>query len=166
MVLVCKPLVGPLFAAVLFIIAGKKIRTMILLYCIISTYDMIMLGMQLGLYLYVTLWSFPSLGCYLSEIINNRTHSMRKTGGNTYPHSFTPPLSFRLVRKAFESFQYLWDAQASRIVLFCLLTQFQVLFRVKEVVNNIVQRPLEIIQCFSHRFLSSGTWEGRNDLNE
>jgi len=42
---------------------------------------------------------------------------------------------------AFENFEYLWDAQASVFLLFCLLNGLQVLFRVKQVVKNILQRP-------------------------
>jgi len=126
------------FPAVLFLTSGKRIRMMILLYSIISTYDMITsLGIKSGLYLHAALQSFPYLGCYLSEFINNQTHSVGKTGGDTLPHSFTPPLSFRLVLTPSEIFEYLWDAQASMFLLFCLLNGFQVLFRVKQVVNNI-----------------------------
>jgi len=66
---------------------------------------------------------------------------MGKTGGDTFPHSFNTPLSLRLVLTAFENFEYPWDAQASTHLLLCLLNRFQVLFRVKQVVNNIVQRP-------------------------
>jgi len=62
---------------------------------------------------------------------------VRKTRGDTFPQSFTPPLSFRLVITAFENFEYLWDVQASMLLLFCLLNGFQVLFRVKQVVKNI-----------------------------
>jgi len=65
---------------------------------------------------------------------------MGKTEGDTFPHSFTPPVSFRLVLTAFEYFEYPWDAQASMFVFLCLLNGFQVLFRVKQEVN-IVQRP-------------------------
>jgi len=80
-----------MFPVVMFIISGKRIRMTILLYCIISTYDMITsLGMILGLYLHAALQSFPYLGCYLSEFINNRTHSVGKTGGDTFPT--LPPL--------------------------------------------------------------------------
>jgi len=68
---------------------------MILLYCMIWTYDMI-----------TSLCS----GVILSEFINNQTHSMGKTGGDTFPLSFTPPVSFRLVLTAFENFEYPWDA--------------------------------------------------------
>jgi len=54
------------FAAVLFVITGKKIRVIILLYCTISTYDMITsMCMKLGLYLHVALRSFPYLGSYV-----------------------------------------------------------------------------------------------------
>jgi len=64
-----------------------------------------------------------------------------KTGENTFPHSFTPPLCLRLVLRAFENFEYPWDAQASTLLLFCLLNGFQVLFRAKQVLKNILQRP-------------------------
>jgi len=125
------------FTAVLFIIAGKRIRMMILLYCTMIA----SLCMKLGLYLHVALRSFPYLGSYVLEFINNQTQSVGKTGGDTFPHSFTPPLSFRLFLMAFENFEYLWDAQASTLLLFCPLNGLQVLFRVKQVVKNIVQRP-------------------------
>jgi len=55
-----------------------------------------------------------------------------KTEGDTFPHSFDPPLSFRLVLTASESFKYAWDAQAIVFLLFCLLNGLQVLFRVKQ----------------------------------
>jgi len=81
------------FAAVLFITLGKNIRMTILLYGMISTYDMITsLYIKLGLYLHVALWSFPYLGFYVLEFVNNQTLSVGKTGGDTFPHSFTPPL--------------------------------------------------------------------------
>jgi len=74
---------------VLFIIAGKKIRMMILLYCMMSTYDMITsMCMKLGLYLHAALQSFPYLGSYVLEFVNNQTQSVGKTGGDTFPHSF------------------------------------------------------------------------------
>ena len=124
---------------VLFIVPGKKMRIM---YCIISTYDMITsLDMKLGLYLHVTLWSFPYLRCYLCEFINNQTHSVGKTGGDTSPYSFSPPLSFRLIVTTFENFEYSWDAQASTLLLLCLPNGFQILFRVKQTLQNIVQNP-------------------------
>jgi len=94
----------------------------ILLYCMILTYDMITsLCMRLVLYLHATLQLFPYLGSYLLEFVNNRNHSVRKTGKDAFPHSFTP--------------------QASRVLLFCLLNGLQLLFRAKQVVKNIVQRP-------------------------
>jgi len=78
---------------------------MILLYCTISTYDMITsLCMKLGLYLHAALQSFPYLGSYVLEFVNNQTQSVGKTGGDTSPHSFAPPLSIRLVLMAFENF--------------------------------------------------------------
>jgi len=128
------------FTVVLFITSGKRIRIMILLCCVISIYDMITsLDMKLGLYLHATLQSFPYLRCYFSEFINNQAHSVGKTRGDTFPHSFTPPLSSRLVITAFEIFEYPWDAQASIFLLFCLLNGFQVLFRVKQLVKNVTQ---------------------------
>jgi len=115
---------------------------MILLYCTILTYDMITsLCMILGLYLHVALRSFPYLGSYVLEFVNNETKSVGKTGGDTFPHSVIPPLSLRLVLTAFESLQYAWDSQASGFLLSCLLNGFWVLFRVKQVVKNIMQRP-------------------------
>jgi len=136
------PYLPYVFVAVLFITAGKNIRMMILLYCTISTYDTITsLYMKLGLYLHAALRSFPYLGSYVLEFVNNRTQSVGKTGEDTFPHSFAPPLSLRLVLMDFENFEYPWDAQASSLLLLCLLNGFQVLFRLKQVVKNIVQRP-------------------------
>jgi len=96
------------FAVVMFITSRKMTRITIFLYCVILTSDMITsLGMRLGSHLYAALWSFPYLGLHLLEFINNRTQSMGKMGGYTFPHSFTPPFSFRLVVTAFENFEYL-----------------------------------------------------------
>jgi len=135
------------FVAVLFIIAGKRIRIMILLYCTISSSDTITsLCMKLGLYLHAALWSFPYLESYVLEFVNNQTQSVGKTGGDTFPHSFAPPLSFRLVLTAFEDFEYSWDVQASGFLLLCLLNGLQVLFRAKQVVKNIVQRPAPALE--------------------
>jgi len=131
------------FIAVLFIITRKKIRVTVLLYCMLSTYDMITsLCMKLGLYLHAALRSFPYLRSYVLEFVHNQTQSVGKTGGDTFPHSFEQPLSFRLVLTAFENFEYPWDAQASTLILLCLLNGLQVLFRVKQVVKNILQRPV------------------------
>jgi len=136
------PYLQYVFTAVLSVTSGKKIRMTILLYCMISTYDVITsLCMKLGLYLHAALRSFPYLRSYVLEFVNNQTQSVGKTGGDTSPHSFAPPLSFRLVLTAFENFEYLWDAQGSTLLLFCPLNGFQLLFRVKQVVKSIVQRP-------------------------
>ena len=78
-----------LFPVVLFIITGKRIRMMILLYCTISTYDMIAsLFMKLGLCLHAALRSFPYLGSYVLDFVNNQTQSVGKTEGDTFPPSF------------------------------------------------------------------------------
>jgi len=131
-----------LFPVVMFITSGKRIRIMILLYCMMSTYDMIAsLCMKLGLYLHTALRSFPYLGSYVLEFVNNQTQSVGKTEGDTFPHSFAPPLSFRLVLTVFENFEYPWDAQSRGFLLLCFLNGLQVLFRAKQVVKNIVQRP-------------------------
>jgi len=131
-----------LFPVVMFITSGKRIRIMIFLYCTMSTYDMITsLCMKLGLYLHAALRSFPYLGSYVLEFVNNRTQPVGKTGGDTFPHSFAPTLFFRLFLTAFENFEYTWDAQVSVFLLFCLLNGLQVLSRAKQVVKNIVQRP-------------------------
>jgi len=79
------------FPVVMFITSGKRIRMTILLYCKISTYDMITsLCMRLGLYLHAELRSFPYLGSYVLEFVYNRNHSGGKNGGDTFPHSFAP----------------------------------------------------------------------------
>jgi len=80
------PFLQYIFNAVLFIIAGKKIRMIILLYCTISTYDITSLCMKLGLYLHAALQSFLYLGSYVLEFVNNQTQSAGKTGGDTSPH--------------------------------------------------------------------------------
>jgi len=96
-----------LFPVVLFMVTGKRIRIMILLYCTILTYDMITsMCMKLGLYLHAALRSFPYLGSYVLEFVNNQTQSVGKTGGDTFPHSFAFPLSFRLVLMAFKNLEY------------------------------------------------------------
>jgi len=96
------PYLHYVFSVGLFITSGKRIRMMILLYCMMSTYDMITsLCMKLGLYLLAALRSFPYLGSYVLEFVNNQTQSAGKTEGDTFPHSFAPPLSFRLVLTAF-----------------------------------------------------------------
>jgi len=93
-----------LFPVVTFITSGKKITIMILLYCMMSTYDMIAsLCMELGLYLHAALRSFPYLGSYVLEFVNNRTQPVGKTRGDAFPYSFASPLSFRLVLTAFEN---------------------------------------------------------------
>jgi len=70
------------FPAALLTTPGKRIRIIILLYCVILTYDMITsLGMRLGWYLYAALLSCVYLRRRISEFINNRTQSMGKTGG-------------------------------------------------------------------------------------
>jgi len=97
--------------------------------------------MKLGLYLHAALRSFPYLGSYVLEFVNNQTQSVGKTGVDTFPHSFDPPLSLRLLLMAFENFEYPWDAQNCGFLLLCFLNGLQVLFRVKQVVKNIVQRP-------------------------
>jgi len=107
-----KPYLQYVFTAMLFIITGKRIKMMILLYCTILTYDMITsLSMKLVLYLHAALWSFPYLGSYVLDFVNNQTQPVGKTEGDTFPHSFAPALSLRLVLTAFENFQYPWDAQ-------------------------------------------------------
>jgi len=107
------------FAVVLFVTSGKKIRMTILLYCMLSTYDMIAsLCMKLGLYLHAALRSFPYLGSYVLEFVNNQTQSVGKAEGDTSPTLLPPPLSLKLVLTAFENFEYPWDAQASTLLLF------------------------------------------------
>jgi len=62
------PYLQYVFTVVLFITSGKRIRKTILLYCMISTYDMITsLCMKLGLYLHAALRSLPYFGSYVLE---------------------------------------------------------------------------------------------------
>ena len=110
--------------------------------------------MKLGLCLHAALRSFPYLGSYVLEFVNNQTQPVGKTRGDAFPHSFVPPLSLRLVLMAFENLEYPWDAQASTL-LFCLLNGFWILLKVKQVVKNIVQRPapgLDSCECL-------GVWD-------
>jgi len=90
------------FAAVLFITSGKRIRMTILLYCVILTYAMVTsLCMKLGLYLHAALRSFPYLGSYVLEFVNNQTQSVGKTGGDAFPHSFAPPSLLQAIPNSF-----------------------------------------------------------------
>jgi len=74
------PYLHYVFPVVMFITSGKRIRMMILLYCMMSTYDMIAsMCMKLGLYLHAALRSFPYLGSYVLEFVNNQTQSVGKT---------------------------------------------------------------------------------------
>jgi len=101
MVVVLNPYLLYLFPVVLFIIAGKRIRIMILLYSTMSTYDMITsLCMKLGLYLHAALRSFPYLGSYVLEFVNNQTQFVGKPKGI---HSLTlsPPLLIQAGPKGF-----------------------------------------------------------------
>jgi len=86
------PYLHYVFIAMLFIMAGKRIRMMIFLYCTILTYDMITsMCMKLGLYLYAALRLFPYLESYVLEFVNNQTQSAGKTGGGYLPPLFCPP---------------------------------------------------------------------------
>ena len=75
---------------------------MILLYCMISTYDMITsLCMKLGLCLHAAQRLLPYLGSYILEFVNNRTQPVGKTGGDTFLHSFAPPSFLQAGPKGF-----------------------------------------------------------------
>jgi len=66
------PYLHYVFPVVMFITLGKRIRMMIFLYCMMSTYDMITsMCMKLGLYLHAALRSFPYLRSYVLEFVNN-----------------------------------------------------------------------------------------------
>jgi len=66
------PYLHYVFIAMLFIMAGRRIRMIIFLCCMILTYDMIAsLCMKLGLYLQAALRSFLYLGSYVLEFVNN-----------------------------------------------------------------------------------------------
>jgi len=96
------PYLHYVFPVVLFITSGKSIRMMILLYCMISTNDMITsLCMKLGLYLHAALQSFPYLGSYVLEFVNNQTQPVGKTIRDTFLHSFAPPSLLQAGPKGF-----------------------------------------------------------------
>ena len=78
----------------LFITSGRGVPVLILLYCVIMTYDKISSTViSLSWYLYVAFLSGPYLGQYLSELINNCTQSMGKTGGGYLLSLFHLPFS-------------------------------------------------------------------------
>jgi len=86
------PYLLSVFVAVLFVTWGKRTRMTILLYCMISNYDMVTsLCMKLELYLHAALWLFPYVGSYVFEFANNRNQPVGKTGGDTFPHSVNCP---------------------------------------------------------------------------
>jgi len=63
-----------IFPVVLFITSGRWIGIIILLYCVILSYDMItLLVMRLLWYLYLALLSFLYLWCHLLDSIDNHT---------------------------------------------------------------------------------------------
>ena len=83
---------------------------------------------------------------------------MRKKRGDTFPHSFTPPLSFRLVVGVFENFKYSCDAQTSTLLLCCLLNGFLILFRVKQAVKNIVPRSAPRLDSYEWQGVCGIAW--------
>jgi len=76
---------------------------------------------------------------------------MVKTGGDTFPHFFTLPLSFRLVTTAFENFEYPWDVQASTLLSLCLLNGFQVFLRAKQLFKNFSQQSAARLNSYECR---------------
>lgn len=54
-------------------------------------------------------------------------------------HPFISPFSSRLITTALENFEYIWDVETSMIVLLCVLSGFQVLFKNKKLLKNINQ---------------------------
>ena len=88
MTVLCKFLLY-IFPMVMFVTSGKMIRIIILVYCVISTYDMMTsLAIKLSWYFYVALLSRLYLGRYLLEFINNCTQVMGK-GGGIFVHLIT-----------------------------------------------------------------------------
>ena len=50
------------------------------------------------------------------------------------------PFSSRLVTVSLENFEYLHDVQTSMLLLLCVMTVFQVMFKIKQLFKNIMQR--------------------------
>lgn len=121
-----------------FITSRRRTGIIILLSCVVSTYDMIeSLATQLSWYSYVALLSCPHLEHHLSEFIANHPQSM----GKTYSCFFTSPFSFRPGATVFENFEHPGDVQASILLLLYLLNVSQVMHRVtKTSFKNITQR--------------------------
>lgn len=77
----------------------------------------------------------------LSETVNSRTFylSFLETQSMVEIHPFISPFSSRLITTALENFEYIWDVETSMIVLLCVLSGFQVLFKNKNLLKNINQ---------------------------
>lgn len=77
----------------------------------------------------------------LSETVNSRTFylSFLETQSMVEIHPFISPFFSRLITTALENFEYIWDVETSMIVLLCVLSGFQVLFKNKKLLKNINQ---------------------------
>lgn len=66
------------------------------------------------------------------------------------------PRAQELVTIALENFEYPWDAQTSVLILLCVMSVFQVMFKIKQLFKHITQRSVR-------RWGSSerqGMWDG------
>ena len=84
---------------------------------------------------------FHTSDCMSLNLLIIKPNLWGKPKGIPSPTPSAHPISFRLVLMAFENFEYPWDAKASGFLLLCFLNGLQALFRVKQAVKNIVQRP-------------------------
>ena len=107
-------------------------------------------------YLYSALSSTLYFGNHISETINNYTYCLFSSWSQsvegkgedifsylfTLPFSFTALLSSELVTIVLQNIEYPWDTQTSMVLLLCLLNAHQVLFKVKQLLRNLIQRSV------------------------
>lgn len=132
--------------AVLFFRAGREIRIALLLYCVISVYDVITSRIMGVIWdEYSVLLSCPGFGYYLWEFINNSTQPVVGTGEDDFPQPFTSFSSFRPGTITFEDFEFPLGVKESMFLLLSLpglLSAVHTMFRVRTGISReVVLRP-------------------------
>lgn len=130
---------------VLLLRAGIGIRIALLLYCVISVYNILTSrAMRAIRDVSSVLLSCHGLGYYLWKFINNHTWSVGETGKDDFPQLFTLSSSFSPVTSAFENFQFPLDIKESLFLLLSLpglLSAVYTTFRIKkELSREVIQR--------------------------
>ena len=142
---------------VLFTLSGPWFKIVMVLCGVTMAYEMMrFLVMTLTWYLYSALSSTLYFGNHISETISNYTYCLFSSGSQslegtgedifsylfTLPSSFTTLLSPELVTVALQDVEYPWDTQTSMFLLLCLLNALQVLFKVKQLLRNLIRRSV------------------------